>query len=478
MPNSLTADIAAANAARVSQNVNTFILLPYAPIFLSWLSMCSLPGSRLPNNRCRHICVAPCTLTNSYSGSSYYTNSTSLSTKFYQKLLDRCWRRSGKLLYRPNQRDSCCPHYTIRLAASAYKPTRDQRQTINRFNNYITGDAYSKEAARRFPRSKEEAKRRNNEFSLLERVHEAEHDQLHAQLEAAHKLVVTLEPADFTEEKYAVYDNYQKVIHKDAPEDRTRKGFKRFLCSSTLRREVLESPNGKKRRLGSYHQCYRLDGKLVAVGVLDLLPDCVSSVYFMYDESIHRFSPGKLAAMREIALALEDGYKWWYPGYYIHSCTKMRYKMDFGPQSILDPVSLEWDPLDKTVLDLLDKKPFVSLAEEKGKHKLQDANAEQRKSEIAKDGDDGDDEDDDFGGSLFNSNMPGIPPVSELESLDLDHIALRGPSAVRLFETSHLVGWESSSIHGGARSVKAHIAELVAAMGTDTIDSICIDLRS
>ncbi len=38
---------------------------------------------------------------------------------------------------------------------------------------------------------------------------------------------------------------------------------------------------GKEKWIGSYHQCYRLDGKLVAMGVLDLLPTCVSSVYLM-----------------------------------------------------------------------------------------------------------------------------------------------------------------------------------------------------
>ena len=300
---------------------------------------------------------------------------------------------------------------------------------------------------------------------------------------------MTLEHDNFTEEKYAVYDNYQKVIHKDAPEDRTRKGFKRFLCSSPLRRQVIESSDGKKRPVGSYHQCYRLDGKLVAIGILDLLPDCVSSVYFMYDESIHRFSPGKLAATREIALALEQGYKWWYPGYYIHSCVKMRYKMDFGPQSILDPVSLEWNPLDKTVLALLDKKPFVSLSEEAQRQNV--SGTMQHESIITPNDDadkkitgterdtesegDEDDEDDDFAGSLFSSNMPGIAPASEVENLDLDHIALRGTSAFRLFKTSDLVGWDSGSIVG-ASSVKAMIAELVAAMGTDTVGSICIDL--
>jgi arginine-tRNA-protein transferase len=39
---------------------------------------------------------------------------------------------------------------------------------------------------------------------------------------------------------------------------------------------------------------YRLDGELVAVGVLDILPGCVSSVYFMYDAKWEKHSLGKV----------------------------------------------------------------------------------------------------------------------------------------------------------------------------------------
>ena len=38
-----------------------------------------------------------------------------LETRDYQKLIDRGWRRSGKILYKPNLEESCCPPYTIRL---------------------------------------------------------------------------------------------------------------------------------------------------------------------------------------------------------------------------------------------------------------------------------------------------------------------------------------------------------------------------
>ena len=41
------------------------------------------------------------------------------------------------------------------------------------------------------------------------------------------------------------------------------------------------------------------------MAVIDILPHCVSSVYFMYDSKWERFSLGKLSALREISLARE-----------------------------------------------------------------------------------------------------------------------------------------------------------------------------
>jgi hypothetical protein len=63
--------------------------------------------------------------------------------------------RSGNLYYKQNLRRSCCPHYTLRLEASAYQSRRDQRKAINRWNNYILGPEYIRKAARLCPRTRE-----------------------------------------------------------------------------------------------------------------------------------------------------------------------------------------------------------------------------------------------------------------------------------------------------------------------------------
>jgi arginine-tRNA-protein transferase len=109
-----------------------------------------------------------------------------------------------------------------------------------------------------------------------------------------------LEPDNYTEEKwvvpldchmtffnqcprYLVFENYQRNVHHEPPSKITRDGFRRFLCSSPLKRSTMHAGD-EVRKLGSYHHCYRLDGRLMAIGVIDLLPQCVSAVYFLYVE--------------------------------------------------------------------------------------------------------------------------------------------------------------------------------------------------
>ncbi|KAG6293803.1 hypothetical protein E4U45_006526 [Claviceps purpurea] len=411
-------------------------------------------------------------------GYSYYANAGSLSPAFYQTLLDRCWRRSGTLLYRPNQKRSCCPHYTIRVDSGQFKPSRDQRQTVNRFTKFVSGDAYIKDAARLYPVSREEARKRDNEFSLVDRIHEPEYDRLRKPPQPAHSFVVTLEEDIFTEEKYQVFDNYQRVVHKDPLQDRTRQAFKRFLCNSPLRRGTLAQEGGGTMKLGSYHQCYRLDGVLVAIGVLDLLPTCVSSVYFLYHESFSKHSPGKLGALYEIALASEKGYQWWYPGFYIHNCAKMRYKLDYSPQSILDPESLCWDPLDSTVLRLLDQKRFVSLSMERRTAAGSDSGKQGSGGDDAKEETkrkNGEETQEDQTGSLFTSGMPGISSLSDMKQVDLGHIALKiYPEDSTLFKTSDLdTSWDTENMEDWT-DFRSSVAELVAAIGPDAIEFLCI----
>ncbi|XP_077540280.1 arginyltransferase 1 isoform X4 [Haemaphysalis longicornis] len=104
--------------------------------------------------------------------------------------------------------------------------------------------------------------------------------------------------------------------------------------------------------LGSFHQQYWLDGKLIAVGVLDVLPTCLSSVYLYYDPDYSFLSLGTYASLREIAYTRElrklcPSIKDYCMGFYIHTCPKMRYKGNYSPSRLLCPETYTWHPIEK-----------------------------------------------------------------------------------------------------------------------------------
>jgi arginyl-tRNA---protein transferase len=253
-------------------------------------------------------------------------------------------------------------HLTRSLPVGEFKPRRDQRSACHRWNKYVLGEAYVNEAARLYPKSRSEKARLKHEFDLVSAVHEAEYDAVRTPPEPTHRFQVTLEPDNFTQEKYDLYLHYQISVHHENASKNSPSQFTRFLCDSPLERSERVF-NGVTQKLGSYHQMYRLDGRLIAIGVLDLLPGCVSGVYFIYHTDFEKWSFGKLSALREACLALEGQYNYYYMGFYIHSCPKMRYKNDYNPQYFLDINTLKWDPLDESARSLMDKHHFVSLSE-------------------------------------------------------------------------------------------------------------------
>jgi arginyl-tRNA---protein transferase len=241
-----------------------------------------------------------------------------------------------------------------------------------------------------------------------------------------------------------VFFRYQRKIHNDPASRWPESGFKRFLCDGLDR--STQKVSGKTKKLGSYHHCYRLDGKLVAVGVLDLLPHAVSSVYLFYDPEYSHFDWGKLSALREIALAKESSYQYYYMGFYIHSCIKMRYKANYKPSYLLDPETYDWNLFDEGYRHKLDKRKFVSPSKDvqhttaeppsdtvettglSSKEASKGDATQSRRGKFADDQDleldeeDSDVEDADIPeGSMFDFDIPGVLSRGETAKLDLDH---------------------------------------------------------
>ena len=82
---------------------------------------------------------------------------------------------------------------------------------------------------------------------------------------------------------------------------------------------------------------YRVAGRLVGVGVLDLCPGAASSVYFYFDPAESRRSLGVFSALCEIEECRRRGLEHWYIGFHVAGCGKMEYKARFRPHELLGP---------------------------------------------------------------------------------------------------------------------------------------------
>lgn len=97
---------------------------------------------------------------------------------------------------------------------------------------------------------------------------------------------------------------------------------------------------------------YRLGERLVAVGIVDLVPEVVSSVYFYFDPdpALARRSLGVASVLEELGLVRSSGRRWLYLGYWVAGCATMAYKARYRPCELLDPQG-RWRPFDEVVPD-------------------------------------------------------------------------------------------------------------------------------
>jgi arginine-tRNA-protein transferase len=134
------------------------------------------------------------------------------------------------------------------------------------------------------------------------------------------------------------------------------------LTTSQLRKDESSPPEG----FGSFHYQYYLDGELIAVGVIDILPECVSSVYFYYNPEYNFLTLGTYASLREIALTRElykscRSLSNYYLGFYIPTCPKMRYKANVKPSFLLCPETFTWHLLDESLSKEVDAVKYLQI---------------------------------------------------------------------------------------------------------------------
>ncbi|XP_043271014.1 arginyl-tRNA--protein transferase 1 [Venturia canescens] len=195
------------------------------------------------------------------------------------------------------------------------------------------------------------------------------YDEIHGGVKKLETKLVRVMSDEFLETldvSASLYKKYQMAIHKNEPEECSKQFFFNFLVKSPL--QPYKPENGPPQGYGSFHEQYWLDGKLIAVAVIDVLPISVSSVYFFYDPEYSFLSLGTFSSLREICLTrqlnkLASALKYYYMGFYIHSNVKMRYKAKIRPSKLLCPETYVWCDIDRSIAKL-DKEKYSRLNED------------------------------------------------------------------------------------------------------------------
>ena len=125
--------------------------------------------------------------------------------------------------------------------------------------------------------------------------------------------------SEASEEKYEVYRRYLNAQH-DGTMSRDEQTFLDFLYDSPT--ESLEFE-------------YLLGRRLLGVGIADVCPAGLSSVYMYFDPEFERRCPGALSVLREVAWCREQGLPYYYLGYFVAGSRTMAYKSRFRPNEIL-----------------------------------------------------------------------------------------------------------------------------------------------
>ncbi|XP_011601186.1 arginyl-tRNA--protein transferase 1 isoform X9 [Takifugu rubripes] len=348
---------------------------------------------------------------NEKSNFSHGMWSHTMTVQDYQDLIDRGWRRSGKYVYKPTMDKTCCPQYAIRCHALKFQPSKSHKKILKKMNKFISQGELPKEPHEGEPMESvsEEmgtqglTKMCHSEISCSTSTNFQKEVEVRPTITEFRNQVTDIvptssetvrkDPKPIQDERAAATApkpgagadanrppcRKAKELRKErrlqkeqerhnadavvsslshAPTQTNQpKPLEDFISESLMnnsahRLEAEYSVDGPTMGYGSFHQQYWLDGQIVAVGVIDILPTCVSSVYLFYHPDFASLSLGSYSALREIAFTRQlqiqsSKLSYYYLGFYIHSCPKMRYKGQYRPSDLLCPETFVWVPIEQ-----------------------------------------------------------------------------------------------------------------------------------
>ena len=203
-----------------------------------------------------------------------------LSPAAYDELLSRGWRRFGRAFFRPACRN-CQECRCLRLPVADFAPSRSQRRSLLR-----------------------------NE-----------------------QIRVIVQPPTVTRAHLELHNAYHADMHlrRGWPLRRSNRQeyFSSFIDGNwTFAREFL----------------YYDGPRLVGVGLADITPTVLSSVYFFHDPEWRSESPGTFSIMQQMEYCLQHNLRHLYLGFCISGCPSMAYKANYPPHELLSGFPADNEP--------------------------------------------------------------------------------------------------------------------------------------
>lgn len=136
-------------------------------------------------------------------------------------------------------------------------------------------------------------------------------------------------------EHLQLYARYQAGQHGADGQTADEESYERFLCETIA---------------DTWELSWRdKTGSLVAVGIVDVVPDGISTVYFYWDPALRDLSLGIYSALYEIELCKQWERRYYYLGYLVADATTMSYKASFAGGEVWD--GSRWVPVPGRDLD-------------------------------------------------------------------------------------------------------------------------------
>lgn len=212
-----------------------------------------------------------CSYFSEQSSDMRYKYMHSCSTSQYQAMLERGWRRFGKMHFVPECK-TCTKCISMRIDVKNYKFSKSEKRVINK----------------------------NKDTKLY------------------------IRPPSMTLEHLSLYDKYHKFMND-------KKGWPYSAIEpEDYKKSYVESKEEYAKEL-----LYMKDDKLIGVALVDILPNSISSIYCYYDHDYSDLSIGKFSILAQIKIAKELNIPYIYLGYWIKDHYSMGYKESYQPFEIL-----------------------------------------------------------------------------------------------------------------------------------------------